>query len=189
MVGAKGKGLPAFSRLHLLRLPGEAEVMTENQWNEYKNKSRGWVIRMSFEVLHSDAYRELNYAPALKVLNWFYEKLKIKVIKGKRGKNHYQVIDGDISFPYREAIVRGLSSQQFSKALKQLHYFGFIEVKKPGSALKGDWTKFEFSERWKEFGTPTFKYLEVPQSVHWVNFGFKARPERCRKNLDMRIHT
>jgi hypothetical protein len=163
--------------------------MTEGQWNEYKKRSRGWSIRMSFELLHSEAYKRLNYAPAIKVLNWFREKVKLEVNKGKRGKHRYQIIDGDISFTYREAVFRGLSPQQFSKALKELHKLGFIEIKKPGSALKGDWTQFAFSERWREFGTPNFKHLKFPQSVHWVNFGFGAKPKRHKKKLDMRIHT
>ena len=156
--------------------------MTDDQWKEYKKRSRGWSIRMSFEMLHSEAYKRLNYAPAIKALNWFHEKIKIEVNKGRRGKNRYQVIDGNISFPYREAILRGLSSQQFSKALRELHKLGFIEVVKPGSALKGDWTQFEFSERWKEFGTPNFTNLEFPKSVHWVNFGFGAKRKKKRKS-------
>jgi len=139
---------------------------------------------MGHDLLHSKAYRDLTYGPAIKVLNWFHEKVKVKVDKKKRGKDRYHVLnDGEIDFTYREADFRGLSAQQFSKALRELHSFGFIEKKKPGSALKGDWTVFGLSERWKAYGTPDFLSPEFPKSVHWVNFGFGTKQKRARKKV------
>jgi len=152
--------------------------MNEKQWIEYKARSKHWNVRISFDLLHSKAYQDLSNGPALKVLNWFHEKIRLHIIKRKRGKNDYQIIDGDISFTYREAIFRGLSSQQFSKALRELHVFGFIDIEKPGSALKGDWTQFTVSDRWKEYGNPNFKNKEFPRSVHWINFGFGGKKKR-----------
>jgi hypothetical protein len=113
------------------------------------------------------------------VLNWFHEKIKVEAInKKKRGKKRYRVIDGEIDFTYREAAFRGLTSQKYSKALRELHKFGFIEVEKPGSALRGDWTFFKLSERWREFGTPNFRQVEFPKSVYWVNFGFGSKTKK-----------
>ena len=134
---------------------------------------------MGHDLLHSKAYRDLTYGPAIKVLNWFYEKIRVEVNKKKRGKDRYRIInDGDIDFTYREAIFRGLTPQKFSKALRELHQFGFIDIKKPGSALKGDFTVFAFSERWKAYGTSDFLSPESPKSVHWVNFGFGTKRKR-----------
>lgn len=155
--------------------------MTDDQWNEYKKRSRGWSIRMSFELLHSEAYKRLSYSPAIKVLNWFYEKVKFEVNKGKRGKNRYQVINGDISFTYREAGFRGMSHHQFSRALREVYQFGFIEVTRAGSALKGDFTRFEISDRWKDYGTYNFKGLEFPKSMYWVNFGYGSKKREQQK--------
>ena len=150
--------------------------MTEEQWREYVRRSRTWAIRVGFEMLHSEAYEKLDYTPALKVLNWFHEKVRVKKISGRKGKIHYEPVDdGLFCFPYREAGYRGLTPQQFSKALKELHRLGFIDVLKPGSALKGDQTKFSLSDRWKAYGTPEFKQTEYPRSVRWVNFGFKRK--------------
>lgn len=171
------------------RPTGEAMDIYD-QWNDFLKRSRGWSIRMSFELLHSEAYRELTYAPALKVLNWFHEKIRFQVNKGKRGKNRYEVVnDGEIDFTYREAGIRGLTSHQFRNALRELNRIGFIDVKRPGSALKGDWTVFTLSERWKRYGTPSFDEREYPKSVHWVNFGFKTKQRRYRKKLDVEINT
>ena len=153
-------------------------AMTTDQWFEYLKKTKGWAVRIGFDLLHSESYKKLNYGPALKVLNWFYEKIQLEKIKGKRGKNRFQIIDRNISFTYREAGFRGLSSHQFAKALKELHKSGFIDIEKSGSALKGDWTQFAISERWKEYGSPNFKNEEFPKSVHWVNFGFGAKKKR-----------
>jgi hypothetical protein len=157
--------------------------MTEDQWNEYLRRSKTWAIRMGYDLLHSKAYRYLRYGPAIKVLNWFHEKIRIEVNKKKRGKERYRIVnDGDIDFTYREAIFRGLTAQKFSKALRELHQFGFIDIKKPGSALKGDFTVFAFSERWKAYGTPNFRRVEFPKSIHWVNFGFGAKRKHAKKS-------
>lgn len=166
-------------------------MLTDEQWNQFLNRSKGWFIRMSFELLHSRAYRELNYGSALKVLNWFHEKIRFDVDKKKRGKNRYRITnDGEMDFTYREAELRGITKQKFSKALRELHALGFIDIKKPGSALRGDWTVFRFSDRWREYGTANFKNIEFSKSIHWVNFGFGAKRRRCtRKKLGMKIHT
>lgn len=157
-------------------MPAGGAVVNQDQWDEYKKYSKRWAIRMSYEMLHSAAYRELNYGPALKVLNWFHEKIKISIDKKKRGKDRYTINDGSISFTYSEAAFRGISSQQFRKALKELHRFGFINIEKPGSGLKGDWTIFAMSDRWRNFGSTLFNEIEFPRSIYWQNFGpFKKK--------------
>lgn len=156
--------------------------MTQDQWDEFLKRSKGWSIMMSFELLHSEAYKKLNYGPALKVLNWFHEKIRLEKIEGKRGKNRYRRLNnGVIDFPYREAVYRGLSPQRFSKALKVLHRFGFIDVIKPGSALKGDNTQFILSDRWKAWGSRDFKEVNFPRSVCWRNFGFGSKEREHKK--------
>jgi hypothetical protein len=150
--------------------------LTEETWNEYLKRSKKWAIRMEYGLLHSQAYRDLNYGPGIKVLTWFYEKLRYEKDKPKKGKKRYRLMnDGEIDFQYREAIFRGLTPQKFRKALLELHRLGFIEVKKPGSSLKGDWTIFTLSGRWETYGTSNFNHVEFPKSVHWVNFGFGTK--------------
>jgi hypothetical protein len=152
--------------------------MTEADFEQYLHRSSGWAIRKGFDVLHSEAFKKINYAPALKVLDYFYEKIKVGINKGRRGKGRYKVMNGDISFPYREAILRGLSSHQFRNALIELHNFGFIDVVKPGSALRGDYTVFSMSDRWRQYGKPNFENKDFPKSVHWRNFGFGRKGEK-----------
>lgn len=153
--------------------------MTEDQWNEYLKRSKTWAIRISYDLLHSDAYRNLKYGPAIKVLNWFYEKIRFEVDKKKRGKDRYRMVNnGEIIFTYEEAEFRGLNSQKFFRALRELHHFGLIDVKRPGSGLKGDHTVFVLSQRWKNFGTVNFDSRDWPKSVYTGNFGYRGKNYR-----------
>lgn len=149
--------------------------MKEKHWYEYLKRSRTWSIRIGFDLLHSEAYKQLEYGPALKVLNWFHEKVRFTVDKKRRGKNRYLMVqEGEISFTYEEAALRGLTSQKFSRALKELHRFGFIDVKKPGSGLKGDFTIFTMSQRWRGFANSEYQHKEWPKSVYDGDFGYRG---------------
>lgn len=139
--------------------------MKEVEWNDYVERSKTWGIRMGYDLLHSQAYKELRYAPAIKVLNWIQEKIRFAVNKKKRGRDRYRVINEEFSFTYREAKLRGLTTNQFSKGLKQLCHFGFIDVKKHGSGLMGDYNIYVKSERWRKFGTCEFVDKEFPKSI------------------------
>lgn len=154
-----------FSRATPLHICLPRGAMTDEDWDEYKKKSHGWSIRMGFELLHSDAYRELNYAPAIKVLNWFYEKVKVEVNKGKRGKDRYRIVnDGLMSFCYDEAKFRGIEHRKFARALKELVHYGFIDIKRHGSGMKGDYSEFSLSERWRNWGISNFQVQEMPST-------------------------
>jgi len=160
--------------------------MDENEWNAYKQRSKTWRCFFDFDELHSEAFKKLTYAPALKVFCWFREKVKMKKNKCNRGRSRYDVLDGNISFLYEEARFRGLSSHQFSKALRELHKFGFIDVEKPDSRLKNDFTLYSMSKRWRDFGTPNFREISYPTSVLWVNFGFGSKEKESGKKYGKR---
>ena len=134
---------------------------------------------MGYDLLHSKAYRDLKYGPAIKCLNWFCEKPKYrKVDKYKRGKKRYELVDPEMVFRYDEARLRGLSQNQFSRALKELYKFGFIDIKHLGSGLQGDYSVFIFSDRWRDYGTPKFTNQEFPKSVPW---GFRGKHRKLPK--------
>jgi hypothetical protein len=158
--------------------------MTQDEWDELKKKTQGYEIRMGFELLHSEAYKEIRYVHTAKVLNWFHEKVKLKKNKGKRGKKRWEKLDCTVGFTYDEAEFRGLSHGKFGKALKELYKLGFIDIEKPGSGRRGDYTKFKISERWRKFDTPEFENSEFPRSVHWQNFGFKVGNDLYKKKKD-----
>ena len=134
MGGISRSFLPLFSNA---RREG-ALGMTESQWIEYLKRSKTWSIRMGFDLLHSKAYQELNYGPALKTLNWFYEEVQFRVNRRRRGKDRYEIMnEGKMSFTYNEAKVRGLDHRKFSRALKELVACGFIDIEKHGFRVDG----------------------------------------------------
>jgi hypothetical protein len=150
--------------------------MKKEGWEEYKRRSRTWGVRVGYDLLHSEAFRNLRYAPAIKVLFWFHEKIRMRKIHGrKRGMQRYERINTEITFTYNEARLRGLTDQQFSRALKELHARGFIDIVKPGSGLMGDNTVYALLERWRDFGTDKFKSVGFPKSNY---YGYR----RTKKN-------
>lgn len=111
---------------------------------------------------------------AVKVLFLFQQKLIRRKDKSKRDKK-WRLVDLPLSFTYNEALWRGLYRQRFSRCLKDLHAYGFIDVEHRGSALRGDYTTFKMSDRWRDFGTSAFKVIPYPKSISWRNFGFGSK--------------
>src|SRR5512135_76770 len=93
------------------------------------------IFNMPTAILNSLAFEALHYGPALKVLCWFHLKKRMEKKGGNNKRPLYECTNnGKISFPYEEANVRGLSVQQFSRALKELHAIGFIIITRIGNA-------------------------------------------------------
>jgi len=159
--------------------------MTKDAWDDYKRESKKWYpIQISRELLHSEAYAKLDYGPAIKLLCFLHEKLRYEKIIGKKGKDRWQIRDnGHFSFPYTEANHRGLSDVQFRKALLKLHGCGFLDVVQAGSALKGDFTIYTLSDRWKKFDEANFEKKDFPKSGYRIKVGFQpGHPLFRRKN-------
>lgn len=144
--------------------------MTEKgeSWETYVRRTASWAIRLEFALLHSEAYRSLEYGPALKVLSWFHEKRGIDVDKKKRGAKRYRLKEEPISFTYREAATRGLDHKKFARAIRELHALGFIEVIKLGSGVHRDFSTYSISERWRAYGKDTFQAIEFPKNISFV---------------------
>ncbi len=131
---------------------------------------------MEFALLHSTAYRTLDYAPALKVINWFHEKRTIDVDKKKRGSKRYKVKVQDVSFTYAEAALRGLDHKKFARALRELHAHGFIDVIYLGSGKQRDYSRYALSDRWRNFGAKNFEAIAFPKNISYV-----ARDEATKR--------
>ena len=184
-------GMGLFSRMAPPLCCPPRGAMTNEDWNIYKKRSKEWNVRISFELLHSKAYLMLSYGPAIKLLSWMHEKIKVEKIQNKRGKQRFQIKDdGKFSFTYKEANHRGLSGFQLYKGLRELHSYGFLEVQRPGSSLRGDFSIYTLSDRWRLFGQPGFEEKEFPVSVHRIDSGFKLGNKvwRKREKLKKKLH-
>ncbi|MBA4349614.1 MAG: hypothetical protein C0415_06485 [Thermodesulfovibrio sp.] len=110
-------------------------------------------VALTWEMLNSKAYKELNYASA-KALSYFLGKFK--------GSYHdpQRYLSG-FSFSYSEAKTYRFSSATFSKIIQELVAKGFIDPVDRGG-LRSDgksYNLFKLSERWKDYGKPDFKPL------------------------------
>lgn len=147
-------------------------------WETYKRKSKKRAIRKGFDLIHSEAYLSLRYAPSHKVLDWFLEKRRVIRHEKRKGKRSWEVVNDPFSFTYEDARCRGLSDQQYSWALKELHAVGFIDVVEHGAGMMKSYTQFVLSERWRDYGTPNFKHEEFPKSSY---IGYR-KPKRNKNN-------
>ncbi len=153
-------------------------------FEQYRRRTRRWAIRIEFELLHSLAYTSVTYGPAVKVLNWFFEKRSISVDKRKRGPKRYQVRDDVILFTYEEAAARGLTAKQFTRAIRELHAVGFIDVLHLGSGLRGNPNKYRLSERWHGFATDAFENVAFPENRDWKHrFSVELADGELRRHI------
>jgi len=145
-------------------------------WEDYRRRSCKWRVRIEYELLHSEAFKSIQYAPAIKVLIWMFEKRIVR--KTTSRKNRFIDIDEPFSFPYEEGRRRGLTHKQFGRAIRELFERGFIDLEKQGSGMHKDFSLYRLSSQWKRFGTTDFERREFPKRP---NFGCFGEPKRRRK--------
>ena len=148
------------------------------KWLQVRRQASSGFAGLSNMLIDSPAFASLTYSPAVKVLVWFWQQadypkhLKRKGMESPVGKIDRILNNGKISFTYQEAGWRGLSSQQFSHALKDLFRFGFIDVPHLGRGIQGDYTKFALSNRWKKYDLPGWEEIPFPENFFE---GFRKR--------------
>lgn len=154
-------------KLRDMDIPKKAQKQLEKD----RQERRARIIVVRDELLESAAFHDLSYAPALKVLFWCYEKKDFALVqvRGKK-KPQWKETGKPFSFTYDEARARGLTDAQFSRALRELHSRGFLDVERYGSGLQGDFSRYTLSDRWKDFGKPEFRAVPFTRAVP---FGFR----------------
>ena len=127
---------------------------------------------LSNDLIDSAAFAALTTGADVKVLVWFwklarYEKATRRRRPGqgaKAGTVANVANNGQLVFTYKQAASHGLSSYQFSKALKTLFRLGFVDVAHLGRGVQGDHTRFSLSTRWMSYGAPGFVELQFPSN-------------------------
>ena len=125
-------------------------------------------IYIEKDLVHSPAFRSLSRVAMLVYLD-FLDKRFLKSIK--RGKKRVWVIEnnGKIKYPHAEAVKRGVSRNQFVKAIDELQGKGLIDIKHQGKGGRkpakgtGDMTTYWIDDRWKDYGTEDFKPPRNPR--------------------------
>jgi hypothetical protein len=111
-------------------------------------------VPLTWKMLNSQAYKELPPSSA-KGLPYFLGKVKC-------GYNDPQRYLGEFALPYTEGRRLGFAFGTFSKVIRDLIRFGFIDPVDKGG-LRGDcksYNVFKLSKRWELYGTPGFESLE-----------------------------
>jgi hypothetical protein len=118
-----------------------------------------WVV-IDQDVLKSEAWLSLSgVAPQVYLL--FLTKRRMEKMKRRGTKGHICTNSRELIFTYREAQTKyHISQPRFRRAIDQLVGRGFLDIAKPGKAVARIATEYALSERWRDYGTPTFQQSE-----------------------------
>lgn len=154
-----------------------------------RNKEKYRIRRnvyVSWEVLESAAFQRLS-ATGIRVFLRFLQKRtwgKVK-IPGKGSFKKIVFNTGGLSFTYSEATALGISISQFHSVMKRLIELGFIDVEHQGGGLGRDYSRYELSERWRNYGTDAFKTVEKKR-VLWTGHDVRSRMMKKNKATENR---
>lgn len=130
--------------------------------SKWKPIGKAWVWK---EMLVSKAWLNLS-GVSPQVYGLFLLEVKTERIskRGPKEKQFRLKDNGNLMLPYRfvEATY-GITQPRFTRAIDDLVEHGFIDIVEIGSGTGRRPTVYRLSERWREYGKPTF-----------------AKHERCR---------
>jgi hypothetical protein len=120
-----------------------------------KGKRRPVVVDR--EVFTSRAWLSLT-GVAAQVYTLFLLRRRMEK-QGRRGGGQWVCANnGEIVFTYREAETKyGISQPRFLRAIDALIEHGFLDIASPGKAVAKVPTLYTISERWRDYGKPSFK--------------------------------
>lgn len=127
------------------------------------------------DMFYSEAFKGLS-SKAMWVLLRFRQKRTWLKVKGKKKKPVYN--NKGIAFTYDEAVYFSISQSQFHTIIKKLVEVGFIDVDHQGGFFGRDVSKYNLSDRWRDFGKPTFKKVEKKRVLQ---AGLDVRSWQMRK--------
>jgi hypothetical protein len=121
-------------------------------------------IYITKELLESVAYRSLSRVAMLLYQDFLAKRIFERVRKRWVFENN-----GNIAFPFREALEKGYSKNQFRNAIDELQLKGLIDIKHQGRGgrkpLNGtsDMSLYWIDNRWEDYGTENFKPARNPR--------------------------
>jgi len=125
-------------------------------------------IYITKKLLSSEAYRSLSRA-ALLIYQDFLAKRIMTAVKRDRKKFWVTINNGEIIYPYGEALEKGFSRDIFRNSIDELQTKGLLDIthhgkggRKPAEGA-GDVTTYWIDDRWEEYGTDDFKPARNPR--------------------------
>lgn len=135
------------------------------------------VICFDKNLLRSEAFRSLSKWSLLVYFDFLRKRQMEKVKRKKRSAEWVIKNNGDIVYPYLEAEKKGIGRREFRNAIDELIEKGLIDITHQGSGGRSsDMTRFLIDERWKDYGSATFRAASNPRvkdtrkGVGWASF-------------------
>ena len=133
-------------------------------------------VYLKWEILDSEAFKKLSAKGIQVLLRFLQKRTWSEIRKGRRKTRIYN--DSGLVFTYAEANALGISTSQFDVILKRLVEVGFIDIEHQGGGFGRDYSRYELSDRWRNYGTPDFK-LVIKQRV--IQQGLDVRSWKEKK--------
>ena len=145
-----------------------AKWRKENPWHSPEYPEDEGKIYIYREMLESKAYRSLSRVAMLLYQDFLARREMLPI---KRNKEKVWVINnnGQLIYPYEDAIENGFTRDQFRNAIDELQQKGFIDITHQGKGGRkpakgtGDVSKYWIDDRWKNYGSEDFKPPRNPR--------------------------
>jgi len=144
---------------------------------EAANPGQSWVnatyrpdeekIYITKELLSSKAYRSLSRVSFLVYQDFLGKR---DMFRDRRKKTWHVGNNGELVYPYREAVKNGFTRKQFRNAIDELQAKGLIDITHRGRGGRtpkegeGDFTTYWLDDRWMEYGTDDFRPPRKPRA-------------------------
>ena len=113
-----------------------------------------WIDK---DLLRSDTFRSLKGKSWLVYLDFLRKRQWHKVKHKNRSDSYVITNNGEITYSYKEAEMKGISKVQFRNAVDELQAKGLIDIREYGSGGHNrKQTKYFIDDRWRKYGTPEF---------------------------------
>lgn len=112
----------------------------------------------------SSAFRSLSRWALLVYLDFLRKRQMEQVKRSKRSDDWVIRNNGEIVYPYSEAEKKGIARREYRNAIDELIEKGFLDITHQGTGGRsGDMTKYFIDDRWKDYGTPSFRPAKNPR--------------------------
>lgn len=158
--------------------------------------NKSGVIVLDGLMVESPVWLSLS-GTAIKVYHLFRRKCRFAKRSRRQGKRSEGLMErilnnGEIEFTYKEIEQqRRITAGRFTRAIDQLIEKGFLDVAEQGGGVHKLKTLYGISERWRDYGTTSFKEMHRPERS--IKCGFRKGNKlwlkaREKKSTAIRAH-
>lgn len=146
-------------------------------------------VYLEADLIQSEAFRSLSRWGVMAYLRFLQKRVIAKENHKGKATVHRITNNGEIVFPYREALVLGFSERSFRNAIDELQEKGFLDITRYGKGGRsGESTLYWIDTRWKDYGTDRFRPPKNPrikdtiQGRGWAAYNTRQKLKAADKN-------